>query len=73
MARIAAIGERPRVIGLATAGVMVFPAPDPRAVRAAWDRLPADVGLVVVTPAAADALGPQALDGQEPLLAVMPT
>ncbi|MBD0842073.1 MULTISPECIES: V-type ATP synthase subunit F [unclassified Streptomyces] len=72
MARVAAIGERPRVIGLASAGVRVFPAEDEGAVRAAFDRLPADVGLVVLTPAAAAALGPDTLDGQEPLVAVMP-
>ncbi|WP_432138401.1 MULTISPECIES: V-type ATP synthase subunit F [unclassified Streptomyces] len=72
MARIAAIGERPRVTGLLTAGVEVFPAHDPDAVRAAWDALPAHVALVILTPAAAAALPPDRLDGDRPLTAVMP-
>ncbi|MFR9799092.1 V-type ATP synthase subunit F [Streptomyces sp. MS06] len=72
MARIAAIGERPRVLGLSAAGVAVFPADTPDRVVAAWDTLPADVGLVIVTPAAAAALGPARVDAKEPLTAVMP-
>jgi len=72
MTRVAAIGERQRVIGLATAGVMVVPAEGAQAVRAAWYGLPADVGLVILTPAAAVALGSGPLDVEEPLTAVMP-
>ncbi|MEU3253367.1 hypothetical protein [Streptomyces sp. NPDC006997] len=72
MTHIAAIGERLRVIGLGTVGVVAFPAEDPEAVRAAWRGLPADVGLVIVTPAAAAALGPGPLAGEDPLTAVMP-
>ncbi|MFR0354637.1 hypothetical protein [Streptomyces sediminimaris] len=72
MTHVAAIGERRRVIGLATAGVVVLPAEDPEAVRAAWRGLPADVGLVILTPAAATALGPGPLEAREPLTAVMP-
>ncbi|PWI17969.1 hypothetical protein DI272_30280 [Streptomyces sp. Act143] len=72
MTRLAAIGERLRVVGLRTVGVAVFPADAPDTVRAAWRDLPADVGLVILTPAAADALGPEQLDGQDPLTAVMP-
>ncbi|MFI8536552.1 hypothetical protein ACIGMX_40760 [Streptomyces aquilus] len=72
MTHIAAIGERLRVVGLATAGVVTFPAEDPEAVRAAWRGLPPEVGLVIVTPAAAAALGPGPLDAEDPLTAVMP-
>ncbi|MBC9713898.1 hypothetical protein H9Y04_15110 [Streptomyces sp. TRM66268-LWL] len=72
MSHVAAIGERLRVVGTAAAGVVVLPAEDPEAVRAAWRALPADVGLVMLTPAAADALGPELLDGAGPLTAVMP-
>ncbi|MFD8234779.1 hypothetical protein ACFV20_23255 [Streptomyces sp. NPDC059696] len=69
---MAAIGERLRVLGLVTAGVVVLPAEDPDAVRTAWRRLPPDTGLVVVTPAAAEALGPELLEQGDPLTAVMP-
>ncbi|MET9392915.1 hypothetical protein ABZY20_21385 [Streptomyces sp. NPDC006624] len=72
MAGVAAIGERLRVLGLATAGVVVLPAEDADAVRAAWGRLPAGTGLVIVTPAAARALGTGRLEGGSPLVAVMP-
>ncbi|MEU1273747.1 hypothetical protein [Streptomyces sp. NPDC005799] len=70
--RVAAIGERRRVSGLATAGVVVLPAEDPESARSVWRELPADVGLVILTPAAATALGPGLLDAEEPLTAVMP-
>ncbi|MFE1248435.1 hypothetical protein [Streptomyces sp. NPDC058735] len=72
MVCVAAIGERLRVLGLATAGVVVLPADDADAVREAWRRLPAETGLVIVTPAAARALGPTPLEGGGPLVAVMP-
>ncbi|MDF3293290.1 V-type ATP synthase subunit F [Streptomyces silvisoli] len=72
MGTVAAIGERTRVAALALAGVTVVPAEGPEHVREAWAALPTDVTLVIVTPAAADALGPEALDGVRPLTAVMP-
>lgn len=71
--RVAVIGEGRRVAGLATAGVVVLPAEDPESARTAWRELPADVGMVILTPAAATALGPGLLDGEEPLTAVMPS
>ncbi|MEU6538516.1 hypothetical protein [Streptomyces sp. NPDC047000] len=67
--RVAAIGERSRVAAWAAAGVVVLPARGPEAVRAAWRGLAADVGLVILTPAAAAVLGPP--EGG-PLTAVMP-
>jgi vacuolar-type H+-ATPase subunit F/Vma7 len=62
MARIAAIGEEVRVQGFRLAGALVYDAENPSAVRAAWDGLPADVTVVVLTPASAAALdlGPAA-------------
>ncbi|MFF9060977.1 hypothetical protein ACF09K_20155 [Streptomyces sp. NPDC014882] len=56
MGRVAALGERPRVAGLALAGAVVLAAEDPGAVRRAWRSLPDDVDLVILTPAAAEAL-----------------
>jgi vacuolar-type H+-ATPase subunit F/Vma7 len=57
MSRIAVIGEPSRVVGFALAGAEVCPADGPEAVRAAWTGLAADVAVVVLTPAASDALG----------------
>jgi vacuolar-type H+-ATPase subunit F/Vma7 len=72
MAHIAAIGERRRVIGLTAVGVSAHPAQDPEAVRAAWQALPPDIGLVLLTPAAAEALGLERAGGEGRLVAVMP-
>ena len=72
MARIAAIGERLRIVGLASAGVQLRAAERPDAVRAAWHGLPPDVQLVILTPVAAAALDPAALDAAGPLIVVMP-
>ncbi|WP_329268316.1 hypothetical protein [Streptomyces sp. NBC_01451] len=72
MAHIAAIGERLRIAGLASAGVVLHPAQDPEAVRTAWHGLAPDVDLVILTPAAAEVLGEGPVDGQGPLIAVMP-
>ncbi|MGW5213439.1 V-type ATP synthase subunit F [Streptomyces sp. NPDC004051] len=72
MGRVAAIGEQIRVAGFALAGVAVLLAEEPDAVRAAWRTLPEDVELVILTPAAADALGPEPSEATAPLSAVMP-
>lgn len=56
MSRIAVIGEPARVLGFALAGADVCAAAEPEAVRAAWTGLAPDVAVVVLTPAAADAL-----------------
>ncbi|MER6410115.1 hypothetical protein ABT383_09940 [Streptomyces humidus] len=75
MGRVAALGERSRVIGLALAGAVVLVADDAEAVRRGWHALPDDVDLVILTPAAAEALGPDpaASGGSGPLTAVMPS
>lgn len=71
MGTVAAIGEQVRVAGLALAGVAVLPAEDAGAVRSAWAALPDRVELVLLTAAAAAALGPAAA-GERPLTAVLP-
>lgn len=74
MGAVAAIGERARVAGLALAGALVLEADGTEAVRRAWRSLPGDVGLVILTPAAAEALEPgrTAPGSGGPLTAVMP-
>ncbi|WP_257232339.1 hypothetical protein [Streptomyces sp. Rer75] len=72
MGRVAALGERTRVAGLALAGVTVVAAEEPDAVREAWRALAPGTELVILTPAAADALGPGPLEGVRPLTVVMP-
>ncbi|MGM0344608.1 MULTISPECIES: V-type ATP synthase subunit F [Streptomyces] len=57
MGTVAAIGARADVTGLALAGVEVRVAEDAETVRRAWRSLPGTVTLVVLTRAAAGALG----------------
>ncbi|WP_240509658.1 V-type ATP synthase subunit F [Streptomyces malaysiense] len=75
MGTVAAIGARAEVTGLALAGVEVCVAEDPRAVRRAWQALPGTVTLVVLTRAAAKALGAgtTAPAPNRPLTVVMPS
>ncbi|MEU5644468.1 V-type ATP synthase subunit F [Streptomyces milbemycinicus] len=73
MGRVAAVGERTRVAGLALTGVTVVAAEDPHTAREAWRSLPPDVTLVILTPAAADALGPAPQESVRPLTVVMPS
>lgn len=56
MFTVAAIGERVRVAGFALVGVQVQVAETATEVRAAWDALAPEVGVVLLTPAAAAAL-----------------
>ena len=75
MARLAVIGEEARVSGFALAGADVHPADSPSAVRQAWAELDPDVAVVILTPAAAEAMPePESplVRGDEPLVAVMP-
>ncbi|MGW9029082.1 V-type ATP synthase subunit F [Streptomyces sp. NPDC055722] len=74
MGTVAAIGARSKVSGLALAGVDVLVAEHPDAVREAWRTLPGTVSLVIVTAAAAKALGTETAqpDPSRPLTVVMP-
>ncbi len=71
MSTIAVLGERHRVEGFALAGAAVFDAADADSVRDAWARLPDDVAVVVLTPAAAAAL--EDVVQARPLRVVLPT
>jgi vacuolar-type H+-ATPase subunit F/Vma7 len=70
--RIAVLGERIRVAGFGLAGAFVEEAESPSAVWDAWRALPEDVAVVVLTPAAAEALGPERERGW-PVTVVMPS
>lgn len=71
--RVAALGEEPLVAGFALAGALVVPAGTAVEVVSAWAALPSDVALVVLTPAAAAALGDELPGPSSRLTAVMPT
>lgn len=70
--RIVAIGNESRVIGFALAGVLPVPVRTAADARAAWAALPTDVALVVLTPAAAEALAEELSHPSVRLAAVMP-
>ncbi|MFE9924838.1 hypothetical protein ACFYQA_25630 [Streptomyces sp. NPDC005774] len=74
MGRVAALGERARVAGLALAGAVVLVADGPAAVRRGWRSLPDGIDLVILTPAAAEALeqDPGLPAGRRRLTIVMP-
>ena len=72
MSRVAAIGEEVRLAGFALAGVAVCGAVDAAAARAAWERLPDDVSVLIVTARAAAALAPSLPERPHVLWAVMP-
>lgn len=55
MSRVAVIGDSARVAGFVLAGATVLET-DTGGAEGAWDRLPDDTGLVVLTREAADAL-----------------
>lgn len=69
--RVAAIGEPVAVQGFGLVGVLVLTAGEPDEVRAAWQRLPADVAFVILTPAAAATI-PAGQPGELPLRVVIP-
>ncbi len=71
MALVAVIGEEFAVQGFGLAGVLVLPATGTTQVCTAWQHLPADVDLVILTGPAACALGEQAYVAGAPLTVVM--
>ena len=71
MGAVIVIGEPTLVAGYAMAGATTMPAQGADEVRQAWDGLPSDTTLVILTAAAAAALNGR-LSGAEPLTAVMP-
>ena len=71
MSRVAAIGRATELAGYALAGVEVVDARDEAAARSAWEQLPPDVALVLLT-AEARRLLPDALVPRWRLWAVLP-
>ena len=71
MSTAAAIGEHVRLAGYALAGVRVHPAEDKAAADAAWERLPADVACLILTPRAHAALAARLRERPELVWAVM--
>jgi len=70
--RVVVVGESARVDGFALAGAVTLEAGDPEAVRKAWELLPDDTAVVLLTPDAAAALGEVMLAGGDVLTVVMP-
>jgi vacuolar-type H+-ATPase subunit F/Vma7 len=69
---VAVIGEQVLIQGFALAGAVVLPAENATAACAAWLQLPRNVLVVVLTPAAAAALGDLAHADGCPATVVMP-
>jgi vacuolar-type H+-ATPase subunit F/Vma7 len=72
MGGVAVIGEQGLTQGFLLAGALVLPAESSQAVRTAWQQLPPDVVVVVLTPSAAEALGDELHADGRPLTVVMP-
>jgi vacuolar-type H+-ATPase subunit F/Vma7 len=70
MGRIVVLGETVAVEGFALAGATVFSADDAEAVRRAWETLPADAVIVVLTASAAEVLGEATSAGRADLLTI---
>lgn len=71
MSRIAALGRWTELAGYGLVGVEVVDVCDPEAVRRAWDGLPADVAVVLLTAEARRSL-PDPILPRERLWAVLP-
>jgi len=71
MSRIVALGEERKVESFAMIGVQVVAVSDAAALRGAWAGLGDDVGLVILTRFAAEALGNDLHAPGHPLWAVM--
>jgi vacuolar-type H+-ATPase subunit F/Vma7 len=69
---VVAIGEADRVAGYALAGATVRVAESPAAAVEAWLTLDPETELVVLTPAAAKALGPDLDEQDHRIWAVLP-
>ncbi len=72
MSEVAAIGTQSEVAGFGLAGARLYPADTADQARAAWQALPDAVAVVILTEAAADAIGADRTGPQAPLTVVMP-
>jgi vacuolar-type H+-ATPase subunit F/Vma7 len=72
MSEIAAIGASPQVGGFALAGARVYEADTAEQARAAWRRMPDAVAVVILTQAAAEAIGADRVAAAAPLTVVLP-
>lgn len=72
MSTVVALGDDDRLDGFALAGATVITATTDGELRAAWDALGANVGLVVMSPRAAEVLAPVLDERTDLLTAVLP-
>jgi hypothetical protein len=72
MTQVVVLGEPIRTARYGLAGARLLMATTADEVRRQWSELSADVGVVLLTAAAADALGPERLDAAAPLTVVLP-
>lgn len=72
MTRVVAIGATHEIEGFALAGVRVMTADARTDVMAAWSRLDDTVGLVILSPDAADVLRSRLTERPDVLTSVMP-
>lgn len=72
MARVAVLGEQVAVEGYALVGALVRQAESDAEVQAAWESLPEDVEVVILTSRAAGLLGDRPATTPRRLTVVMP-
>lgn len=72
MGRIAVLGDGHRIQALAIAGVESHPATTDEEAAAAWQALPHDVAVLILTPEAAGALAHRVEERPDLLVTVLP-
>jgi vacuolar-type H+-ATPase subunit F/Vma7 len=70
---IAAIGEQALLDGFRLAGVCVFAGSTDEEIRRAWQALPTNTAIVILTPRSARALEPVMADPRSPMTVVLPS
>jgi vacuolar-type H+-ATPase subunit F/Vma7 len=73
METVVVLGERPLIQGFALAGGLLLVADTPDQARQQWERLPAGVRIVLLTPTAAEALSAARDAPDAPMTVVMPS
>ena len=72
MSRILALGDGARIKGYALAGVEVMPVEGQAEIEAAWSALPADTGVLIMTPEVARVVSDRLWRQPRLLWAVLP-